>query len=66
MHTAMSVIQGGPGCPYFLPAMYKYMITGDYLSSYVQDDEIPDACVRHMIAQVITGMSLQIYKLYIN
>ena len=54
----MSIIQGGPGCPYFLPAMYKYMTTGEYLNSYVEDDDIPDAGVRHMIAQVKT---LQVY-----
>ena len=37
------------------------MTTGDYLSSYMEDDDIPDAGIRHMIAQVKTGMSLQIY-----
>ena len=38
---------------YFLPALYKYMTTGDYLLSYV-DDDIPDAGVRHLVAQVKT------------
>lgn len=57
----MSIIQGGPGCPYFLPAMYKYMTTGDYLNSYVEDDDIPDAGVRHMIAQVKLCRYMYVY-----
>ena len=54
IYTSMSIIQGGPGCPYFLPALYKYMTTGDYLQSYVDDNDIPDAGVRHLVAQVKT------------
>ena len=48
----MSIVQGGPGFPYFLPALYKYITTGDYLTSYVEDDDIPDGGVRQMIAEV--------------
>ena len=35
-----------------LPAVYKYITTGDYLTSYVEDDDIPDGGVRQMIAEV--------------
>ena len=48
----MSIVQGGPGFPCFLPAMYKYMITGDHLTSYVDDDDIPETGVRHLITKV--------------
>ena len=48
----MSIVQGGPGFPYFLPAVYKYITTGEYLTSYVEDDDIPDEGVRQMIAEV--------------
>jgi len=56
IHTSISIIQGGPGCPYFLPALYKYMTTGDYLHSYVDDNDIPDVGVRNLVAQVKTFM----------
>jgi len=51
----MSIIQGGPGFPYFLPAVYKYLSTGDYLSTYVDDDDIPEAGARHLVSAVSNG-----------
>ena len=51
----MSIVQGGPGFPYFLPA-YKYMTTGDYLTSYIDDNVIPNEGVSHTIAEVNTGI----------
>ena len=53
----MSIVQGGPGFPYFLPAVYTYMTTNDYLTSYVDDSDIPDGGVRHMITEVNTSIS---------
>lgn len=48
----MSIIQGGPGFPCFHPAMYKYITTGDYQTSYVEDDDVPEAGVRLLISKV--------------
>jgi len=53
-YVAMSVVQGGPGFPYFLQAVYKYITTGDYLNTYVDDRDIPDEGVRRLISEVNT------------
>lgn len=50
----MSVVQGGPGFPFFLPAIYKYITTGDYLSTYVDDSDIPDEGVKQLVTEVST------------
>ena len=48
----MSIIQGGPGFPSFHPAMYKYINTCDYLTSYVENDDVPEAGVRLLVSKV--------------
>ena len=54
-YAGMSIIQGGPGFPYFLQALYKYLSTGDYLSIYVDDNDIPEAGARHIVSAVRNG-----------
>ena len=36
---AMSALQGGPGLPVFLPAVYKYIISKDNFSPAAQTSE---------------------------
>jgi len=49
---AMSIVQGGPGFPCFLPVVYKYICTGEYLSNYVNDGDVPDAGARQLLHEV--------------
>jgi len=49
---AMSIVQDGPGFPCFIPAVYKYIYTGEYLNNYVNSSDVPDAGARQLLHEV--------------
>jgi hypothetical protein len=49
--VAMSIVQGGSGFPVFLPGLYHYLTTGEYLG-VMSDSQVPDAQVRELLLQV--------------
>ena len=52
---AMSALQGGPGLPVFLPAVYKYIISNDNFSpAALTSEDIPDCGVKSLIREVCT------------
>jgi len=52
MYVGMSIVQVGPGFPCFLPVVYKYLSTGEYLNNYVNDSDVPDAGARQLLHEV--------------
>ena len=56
--TAMSVIQGGPGMPIFSPGIFEYLVTGQYLTRGVCDDDVPDPEVQTLLLEVTNCMSV--------
>ena len=49
--TATSIVQGGPGLPIFLPAVYHYLCFGKY-STELKTAEVPDLLIRNLLEQV--------------
>ena len=49
--VAMSIVQGGSGFPVFLPGLYHYLTTGEYLG-LISDSQAPDTQVRELLLQV--------------
>lgn len=47
----MSIVQGGSGFPVFLPGLYHYLTTGEYLG-LISDSQVPDTQVRELLLQV--------------
>ena len=50
--VAISVVQGGPGFPVFLPVIYDYIATGEYIVKDIQDPDVPDCQVQCLLAKV--------------
>ena len=65
---AMSALQGGPGLPVFLPAVYKYIISKDNFSpAALTSEDIPDCGVKSLIREVSVEPHLRIIgKIYLQ
>lgn len=48
----MSALQGGPGFPVLLPALYKYISMGQYDLEDLTDEDVPDCEVQRLLAAV--------------
>ena len=49
----MSVVQGGCGFPFLSRAVYEYIACGKYTNVDVEEEDIPDMCLRFAIQKVI-------------
>ena len=56
--VSMSVVQGGPGFPVLLPAVYEYITTGQYRPQDIWDTDVPDSQVQSLLAQVCFNQRL--------
>lgn len=61
----MSIVQGGSGFPVFLPGVYHYLTTGEYLG-VIPDSQVPDTQVRQLLLQVSNTVfvRLTVFKYY--
>lgn len=54
----MSIVQGSFGFPVLHPAVYHYLVTGDYLGQVTKPADIPDPQIRLLLEQVMYVLSL--------
>ena len=57
---AMSSVQGGPGFPVLLPALYNYVAMGHYSLDDVSDSDVPDLHVQDLLSQVHKGVFIHV------
>lgn len=50
--VAMSIVQGGPGFPLFLPQVVTYISTGHYDVEPLTDTDVPDWQVQYLLTEV--------------
>ena len=50
--TSISVVQNGPGLPIFMPAVYQYIPSGDYLDQAIDDSLVPYYPARDLLSKV--------------
>ena len=50
--VSMSIVQGGPGFPAFLPVVYDYMTTGQYNATEILNDDVPNLEVQTLLTEV--------------
>ena len=48
----MSVVQGGCGFPFLSRAVYEYIACGKHTNVDVEEEDIPDMCLRFAIQKV--------------
>ena len=56
----MSSLQGGPGFPVLLPALYNYVARGLYCLDDVSDSDVPDLHVQDLLSQVHKGVFVHV------
>ena len=52
MYIAMNVSQSGSGFCVFHPALYQYICTGQYADLPIEDSDVPEPDVKHLLALV--------------
>ena len=49
---AISIVQGGPGFPVLLPALYQYFCTGECTNLPIEDCDVPHHEAKKLLMQV--------------
>ena len=52
MYIATNIAQEGSGFPVLHPAIFQYMCTGQYTDLPIEDDDLPDPDVKHLVGLI--------------
>lgn len=56
---ATSIVQGGPGFPVLLPALYNYIVSGKYIGEVADDSDVPDPVIRQLLKMVCFYVNIE-------